>query len=426
MRLTGPVGILGLLGAFGFAVVFPLSTAGAAQAGTSSSSPIGSLRAAFADPGATADDGFGVSVAKWGSGVGSTVVVGADGANSSAGAAYIYVRGSGWLTVTAPSATLADPAATSGDYFGFSVAVSGNTAVVGAWGTNSFAGAAYIYVKGTSGWPTKPTVTLADPATTSNDGFGFSVAVSGNTAVVGAPGTNSSAGAAYVYVKGTSGWPTKPRATLADPATTSDDKFGSSVAVSGNTAVVGALGTNFNTGAAYIYAKGTSGWPTTPTATLANPPTTTSNNYFGCSVAVSGNTAVVGAYGTNVGPNLFAGAAYIYVKDTSGWPTTPTAALADPADTRSDGFGFSVAISGNTAVVGASNQGSGAGAAYIYANGTSGWPIKPRATLADPAATSNDFFGASVAVSGHAAVIGAYGTTSYAGAANIFTSGPSD
>jgi len=96
-------------------------------------------------------------------------------------------------------ATLAHPTATSADNFGYSVAVSGTTAVVGAAAySNSGAGAAYIYVKGASGWPTTPTATLNDPAATSDDHFGYSVAVSGKTAVVGAPGTNSFAGTAYI------------------------------------------------------------------------------------------------------------------------------------------------------------------------------------------------------------------------------------
>ena len=95
-------------------------------------------------------------------------------------------------------ATLKDPPGTSGDKFGWSVAVSGTTAVVGAGGTLG-QGAAFIYTKGASGWPTTPTKTLSDPTATSGDKFGWSVAVSGTTAIVGAPGTNSSAGAAYIY-----------------------------------------------------------------------------------------------------------------------------------------------------------------------------------------------------------------------------------
>ena len=242
------------------------------------------------------------------------------------------------------------------------MAVSGNTAVVGAASTNHFAGAAYIYVKGASGWPTRPTATLADPAAARTDAFGGSVAVSGNKAVVGAPATTNGAGAAYIYVKGASGWPTTPTAALADPAAHIEDEFGQSVAVSGNTAVVGTSVTNNITGAAYIYVKGTSGWPTRPTATLADP-AATRGDLFGFSAALSDNTAVVGAPGTDGS----AGAAYIYVKGTSGWPTRPTATLADPAATGGDKFGWSVGRSsfGGAAIVGAPVTNGGAGATYL-------------------------------------------------------------
>ena len=259
--------------------------------------------------------------------------------------------------------TLSDPAATEGDQFGNPVAVSGETAVIGAHGTSGYGGAAYIYVKGASGWPTKPTATLSDPASTADDDFGSSVAVSGNIVVVGAYGTKKWAGAAYIYVKGASGWPKTPSVTLKDPAATAYDYFGSSVAVSGGTAVIG---TNSSAGAAYIYVKAAPGWPTKPTATLSDP-AASAGDYFGSSVAVSGDTTVVGAPRTTseAGADSEAGAAYIYVKAASGWPTKPTATLSDPAATADDLFG-EVAVSGKTVVVGAYGANSSAGAAYIY------------------------------------------------------------
>jgi hypothetical protein len=119
--------------------------------------------------------------------------------------------------------------------------------------TSSTAGAAYIYVKRESGWPRKPTATLADPARTSGDFFGYSVEISGTVVVVGAELTSSTAGTAYIYAEGASSWPTTPTTTLSDPAASSGDFFGNSVAVSGKTAVVGAWGARSRAGAAYIY-----------------------------------------------------------------------------------------------------------------------------------------------------------------------------
>jgi hypothetical protein len=189
--------------------------------------------------------------------------------------------------------------------------------------TSGIPGTAYIFVRGASGWPTKPTTMFRDPVSAGNSTFCYSVAVSGTTAVVGAFGANSGTGAAYIYVKGCSGWPTTPTTSLADPTATADDEFGTSVAVSGATVVVGAFGTSSDTCEAYIYVEDASGWPTTPTASLADP-AATADDYFGFSVAVSGTTVVVGAPGTN------SGTAYIYMMGNSGWPTTPTVTLPNP------------------------------------------------------------------------------------------------
>jgi hypothetical protein len=392
--------LLGLLIA-----LLPETAASATPSARVPSTAIGTLLRSLHDPTGVAQDLFGYSVAV----AGSTAVVGALGANSEAGAAFIYSKGAaGWPKT--PTATLEDPQATAGDRFGISVALSGNTVVVGAYGTSSFAGAAYIYVKGASGWPTTPTVALEDPGWPQADNFGISVGLSRNTLVVGADAQGVAAGAAYIYVKTANGWPTRPKATLHDPAASADDIFGDSVAVSGSTAVVGAAGTSSYAGAAYIYVKGASSWPTMPTATLQNP--TRDAGGFGYSAAVSGNSAVVGAYETDD----VAGAAYIYVKGTSAWPTTPTTSLKDPAATPDDSFGLSVAVSGATAVVGAYMTNSSAGAAYMYVSGASGWPTTPTATLRDLGAE----LGISVAVSGKAAFVGATGTDSYAGAAYIY------
>jgi hypothetical protein len=151
--------------------------------------------------------------------------------------------------------TLEDPGATSSDFFGLrGVALAGTTAVVGAPLGNSGAGVVYIYQKGASGWPSTPTATLPDPKKTVGDEFGLATAasVSGTTVIVGAPGAKSTEGAAYIYVKGSSGWSTTPTITMSDPAATSGDDYGF-VAVWKKIAFVGAPGTNSNEGMAYIY-----------------------------------------------------------------------------------------------------------------------------------------------------------------------------
>jgi hypothetical protein len=227
--------------------------------------------------------------------------------------------------------------------------------VIGANGSNTVSAAAYMYAKGPAGWPTAPTTTLLDPDPTVDQSFGDSVAISNHTVVVGSYSLHSQPGWVYLYVDTGSGWPTAPSVTLTDPGP-AFDYFGGSLAVSGSTIIVGAYDDDVG-GAAFVYVEGQAGWPEHPTATLADS-STTNLDYFGFSVAISGSTAVIGAYGTGK-----EGAAYIYKGGRDGWPTKPLRVLAEPAHASNPGFGVSVGVSGNRAIVGAEG---GQGAAYIF------------------------------------------------------------
>jgi hypothetical protein len=258
------------------------------------------------------------------------------------------------------SAALTNPA---GDATGFGTSVTlssdGQTAVVGA--PQDGDGAAYVYTRQDGAW--SQTAALTNPAATAT-GFGTSVAISGATVVVGAPQADS----AYVYAT-TGGAPT---ATLTDPAGAgAGTGFGTSVAISGSDIVVGAPQAD----SAYVYAT-TGG---APTATLTDPAGAGTGTGFGTSVAISGANIVVGA------PN----GANAYVYTTAGG--SPTATLTPP--TAAASFGTSVAISGANIVVGAPTDGN----AYVYPT-TGG---SPTATLTNPPT-----FGSSVAISGTTAIVG--------------------
>ena len=353
----------------------------------------------------------GPTTASFGSGVatsGDTTVVGA--ANS----VYIYTRTRGrWPRK--PTAVLTDPDITDGAYFGYAVAISGSTLLVGAFVSDNLRGEAYIYVKGNSGWPTAPVATLEDPDSNpdNQDFFGVSVATSGSTVAVGALGYEGFYGATFLYVDGSSGWPTAPTETLVDPSPDGGD-FGISVSLSADTLCVGADGTDSGQGGVDVYEEGSTGWPTTPNVVLADPGATT-KDYFGASVALTTSRLVVGADGTDSG----AGVAYLYTKDTSGWLLSPTATFADPADSAADQFGLTVAMSGGTIVVGASNKTTYNGNAYLYTRHLKAWPVRPTQTLLDPGGSA-DGFGAAVAVSRAVTVVGAWKTDSGAGAAYIY------
>jgi uncharacterized protein (DUF2345 family) len=355
----------------------------------------------------TASDGapvdqFGISVAV----SGDTVVVGAPSASGGGfdpGAAYVFVKPiGGWNGNLTQTAKLTASDGLAFDRFGRSVAISGHTVVVGAFGadigSNTNQGAAYVFVKPSGGWSGNLTenakLTASDGA--AFDEFGTSVAVSGDTVVVGARGNNSFQGAAYVFVKPGGGWSGNltqdAKLTASDGA--ASDVFGSSVAVSGDTVVVGAPHKNSSQGAAYVFVKPSGGWSgnLTQDAKLTASDGAAGDE-FGVSVAISGDTVVVGAPFDDIGGNTYQGAAYVFVKPSGGWTTTSTftAKLTASDGAVDDYFGSSVAVSGDTVVVGAPVFAEAArpGAAYVF-----GSVAPPRAPLAAPVASPSGLMAA--------------------------------
>jgi hypothetical protein len=397
-----------------------------------------------------ASAGFGNAVAV----SGNTMVVGAPGAtvggNSRQGEAYVFTEsGSGW-TQTA-ELTAFDGAAHND--FGYSVAIDGNTVVVGAIeatiGGNSSQGAAYVFVEPSSGWAGNLTqtakLTASDGA--ANNYFGDSVAIDGNTVVVGAYWAtvdgNSKQGAAYVFTEPSSGvWAnTTETAKLTASNGAAGDLFGKSVAVDSatDTVVVGALDATVNgnawQGAAYVFAEPNNSWSSMTQTAELTASDGTADAWFGSSVAISGNTVVVGALWATVGGNISQGAAYVFVETSSGWSgnLTQTAKLTASDGAAGDNLGLSVGISAdNTVVVGADHATVGGnslqGAAYVFVDPSSGWSgnLTQTAKLAASDGAVNNYFGLSVAIDRETdtVVVGAdnatVGGNSSQGAAYVF------
>jgi nucleoside-specific outer membrane channel protein Tsx len=345
------------------------------------------------------NDELGLSVAL----SGSTAVVGAVGTNSGTGAAYVFVRSG---TTWSQQAELTASDGTANDELGYSVAVSGSTALAGDPTRNGATGAAYVFVRSGTTWSQQAELTASDGGP--YDDLGLSVALSGSTAVVGAPGKNSSSGTAYVFTRSGTTWSQQPQ--LGHSLGAADDNFGGSVAVSGSIAVVGAWGRRVDTGAAYVFAL-----PSQQAELTASDGSR--NDQFGYSVAVSGSTAVVGA----PFKQSSTGAAYVFVRSGKTWSQQAKITASDGAP--GDDFGTSVGLSGSTAVVGAPHQGSSTGEAYVFVRSGTTWSEQQKLTASDGAA--GDSFGWSVAVSGLTAVVGAYGRSSDTGGAYVFAaSGP--
>jgi hypothetical protein len=263
-------------------------------------------------------------------------------------------------------AKLASSDGQAGDLFGSSVAIDGNTVVVGIF--TSSHNAAYVFVKPASGWENMTqTAELTPSNSQSGEGFGQYVAVSGNTVAVSAPEFMGSQGGqdgiVYVYVKPASGWRDMTEtAQLSLPSDPNGSRLGWPVAISGSTVIAGA---QLKLGAAEIFIRRKSGWKSTskPNATL-QPPANTQFCTF-C-LAATANTVVIGTAADGRGE----GSAYVFVKPTSGWRSTanPTAKLV--ASNPSEGLGYSVAIDslGDTIVTGAPNNNNGGGAFTCSSN----------------------------------------------------------
>jgi nucleoside-specific outer membrane channel protein Tsx len=216
-------------------------------------------------------------------------------------------------------------------------------------------------------------------------------------------------GRAYVFTKTTSGW--EQTAELEGSDTVTEDGFGTSVAVSGAMAVVGAEGYAKGAGRAYVFSETEGVWK--QTAELKGSDTVTGDN-FGTSVALSGTTVVVSSYGQADS----AGRAYVFTDTAGVWKQTAELKGSDTA--AGDYFGISAAISGTSVVVGAYDHATDAGRAYVFTDTAGVW--KQTAELKGSDTAAGDHFGVSVAVSGTTAVMGSYGKAKYAGRAYMFKS----
>jgi FG-GAP repeat len=327
------------------------------------------------------------------------------------------------------SSELAASNGAHGDNFGDAVAISGTTALVGAYfkgNLNGSTGAVYVFTFDGSTWVQQQELTASDGA--ADDRFGTSVALSGNTALIGAEdktiGSNSDQGAAYVFTFNGSNWVQQQRLAANDGGL--GDFFGSSVAVSGTTALVGAsgktIGSNTEQGAAYVFTSNGSVWSQQQELTASDG---AGHDNFG-SVALLGTTALVGASGKTIGSNSDQGAVYVFSSNGSTWNQQQELLASDGA--ASDSFGISLALSDTSALVGALSKTIGAnagqGAAYVFTLSGDSWTQQQELISSDGAA--NDFFGGSVALSGTMALVGAdyktIGSNPAQGATYVFTS----
>jgi hypothetical protein len=380
----------------------------------------------FASDGAT-NENFGYAVAI----SGDTAIVGAYGdatvAGTNSGSAYIFTR-SGTVWTEQQKLTASDGAAF--DSFGWSVAISGDTVIVGAYrdttAAGTFAGSAYIFTRSGTIWTQQQKLTASDGV--AFDQLGYSVAISGDTVIVGAyaddTAAGTDAGSAYVFTRSGTIWTEQQKLTASDGA--ASDSFGYSVAISGDTVIIGAFrddtAAGTDAGSAYIFTRSGTAWTQQQKLTASDGAT---DDSFGVSVAISGDTAIVGAPLDDTAAGSNAGSAYVFTRSGGVWTEQQKLTASDGA--ANDSFGFAVAITGDTAIVGANADdtaaGANAGSAYVFTRSAGVWTQQQKLIASDGAA--NDRFGWSVAISGGTIIAGAYfdstAAGSGAGSTYIFT-----
>ena len=364
----------------------------------------------YDEVGLTAPDGqtwneFGGSVAVFG----NTAVVGSYGDTGYTGSVYVFLRsGNDWTQQAKLTASDGAP----GDFFGWSVSIHKDTIAVGAVsdtvGSNPYQGSAYIFVRSGNSWSEQEKLSASDG--TSMTGFGAGISIRNDTVIVGANtdsvGANQYQGSAYVFVRSGGDWTEQAKLFSSDGQ--GSDYFGTSVALSEDTVVVGApshdAGPALDQGAIYVFTRSGQSWNQSTKLIAADG---SSYDRLGQSVSISEKTIVAGAYGDGPIENSSRGSAYIFVESGGVWAQETKLIRSNGVDF--DYFGWSVSISGDRVVVGAYGSDTpsfpGQGAAYVFSRSGTTWTEDNILRASD--ANTNDAFGISVAVSGDTVVSGA-------------------
>ena len=345
---------------------------------------------------------------------GSTVVIGADlddvGSNPDQGSAYVFER-QGQQLIQRQKLVTNDGGAF--DLFGYAVAISGSTMVVGAFkddiGSNVDQGSAYVFERHGDQWIEKAKLTASDGA--ASDEFGVATAIAGKTIVVSARGDdiggNVEQGSVYVFERNGANWVEQQKLTATDGA--AGDIFGESVALNGSTLVVGAefddIAGNNEQGSAYVFERRGGTWIEQQKLTASDG---FAGGVFGGSVSISDSTIVVSSLG----------AAYVFERQGGNWVEQQKLTASDAS--ASDFFAYPVAVSGSTIVLGAIRHNASQGAAYVFRQEGGAWVEHQKLVASDGQA--GDGFGRAVVTNEGMIMIGApFDENPDQGSAYLFT-----
>ena len=343
----------------------------------------------------TSDDYFGCSVSI----DGNLAVIGAYGDDGGTGSAYIFIR-SGTTWTEEQKLTASDGKA--GDYFGSSVSIHENLVIIGAYGDDGGTGSAYIFNGSGITWVEEQKLTASDGE--AGDYFGNSVSINEDMAIVGAYGDDNFTGAVYAFNYSGPTWNELIKLELADNAI--GDCFGCSVSFDGSFAIIGAYGDEDYSGSAYIL-EYCCYWRIRGKVNVSS-----GLPFFGWSVSIDGDYAIIGAPG--IPDSGSTGSVYIFKRDENKWYEH-----AYFNGTNYDEYlGMSVSIDGSYAIAGAYGDDSRIGLAYMFNRSGTTWAEEQKLTASDGG--NGDFFGRSVSINAGYAIIGADGDDGDTGSAYVF------
>jgi hypothetical protein len=368
-----------------------------------------------------AEAGFGCCAAL----DGDTLFIGAcqdDDNGHFSGSAYVFIRtGTTWTF----QAKLLPSDGAAEEQFGESVALKGNTALIGAWYDNDngvHSGSTYVFTRTGTTWTQQQKLLPADGVTDAQ--FGINLDLNGNTALIGANRDDDNgvrSGAAYVYTTDGTTWTQQAKLIASDGGP--EERFGIDVGLEGDTALIGSESSDQGaySGSVYVFTRSGTTWTQQQKIIPSDGAAT---DWFGFAISISGDTALFAASYDDLGSN--SGSAYVYIRNGTTW--TQQAKLHASDGAANDHFSEqAVALDGDTALIGAyldnNDNGADAGSAYVFTRTGTTWTQQQKLLASDGAA--GDYFSYwAVALQGNTALIGAWGDDDNgndSGSAYVFT-----
>lgn len=301
----------------------------------------------------------------------------------------------------------------SGDWFGISVSIDGDYAIVGARDDDGGKGSAYVFKRTDAAWSQEEKLTASDGA--AGDWFGISVFIYGDYAFVGADADDNSngvnAGSAYVFKRTGASWIEEAKLTASDG--TANDYFGRSVSIDGDYAIIGAYYDNNIAGSAYVFKLTGENWMEEDKLTASDGE---ASDYFGITHSIEGEYVVIGAYRDDNSNGVDAGSVYVFKRTGTSWVEQVKLIALDGE--AGDRFGIEVSMDGGYAIIGAYYDDANTGSAYMFKRTGEDWMEEDKLTASDGGI--DNFFGRSVSIDGDYAIIGAWGDNSFAGSMYVF------